>query len=207
MLTSLSLGHNGFRAIPNITKICDTLKMLQMVHNHLSDVSILYEAQFVRLIFLDLASNYIDSFIYPKFRWPRLRVLQLQHNHIKSITHEWFWNAIEPLTIVADNNSWHCSRDLCWLKNCNFGHSFDSTGYRCGSRIGSLLSLSWRMECTSPLEWKGRDVAGNTIIQWASCQIRKIAGAHAPGMPGTFSPSLQVSDPDMHHGTCVTHVP
>ena len=42
---------------------------------------------------------------------------------------------------------------------------------------------------------------------WASCQIRKIAGVHAPGMPGTFSPSPQVSDPDMHHGTCVTHVP
>ena len=38
--------------------------------------------------------------------------------------------------------------------------------------------------------------------QWASCQIRKIVGAHAPGMPGTFSPSPQVSDPDMHHGTC-----
>ena len=42
---------------------------------------------------------------------------------------------------------------------------------------------------------------------WASCQIRKIAGAHAPGMPGTFSPSPQVSDPDMHHGTCVTQLP
>ena len=42
---------------------------------------------------------------------------------------------------------------------------------------------------------------------WASCQIRKIEGAHAPGMPGTFSPSPHVSDPDMHHGTCVTHVP
>ena len=26
-------------------------------------------------------------------------------------------------------------------------------------------------------------------------------------MPGTFSPSARVSDPDMHHGTCVTHVP
>ena len=26
-------------------------------------------------------------------------------------------------------------------------------------------------------------------------------------MPGTFSPSPQVSDPVMHHGTCVTHVP
>ena len=30
---------------------------------------------------------------------------------------------------------------------------------------------------------------------------------HAPGVPGTFSPPPWVSDPDMHHGTCVTHVP
>ena len=44
-------------------------------------------------------------------------------------------------------------------------------------------------------------------VLWTSCQIREIAGAHAPGMPGTFSPSPQVSNPDMHHGTCVTHVP
>ena len=43
--------------------------------------------------------------------------------------------------------------------------------------------------------------------QWASYQIRKIAGAHAPGMPGKFSPPPRVSDPGMHHGTCVTHVP
>ena len=31
--------------------------------------------------------------------------------------------------------------------------------------------------------------------------------AHAPGMPGTFSKPPRVSDPDMHHGTCVKHVP
>ena len=35
----------------------------------------------------------------------------------------------------------------------------------------------------------------------------KFRVAHAPGMPGTFSPPPRVSDPDMHHGTCVTHVP
>ena len=35
----------------------------------------------------------------------------------------------------------------------------------------------------------------------------KLWVAHAPGMPGTFSPFPLVSDPDMHHGTCVTHVP
>ena len=44
-------------------------------------------------------------------------------------------------------------------------------------------------------------------VLWASCQIRKIAGAHALGIPGSFSFPSQVSDPDMHHGTCVTHVP
>ena len=41
----------------------------------------------------------------------------------------------------------------------------------------------------------------------------KLQVAHAPGMPGTFSPRCQfqrkplVSDPGMHHGTWVTHVP
>ena len=30
---------------------------------------------------------------------------------------------------------------------------------------------------------------------------------HAPGMPGTWSLTPRVSDPDIHHGTCVTHVP
>ena len=35
----------------------------------------------------------------------------------------------------------------------------------------------------------------------------KLRVAHAPGMPGTFSPPPRISDPDMHHGTCVKHVP
>ena len=35
----------------------------------------------------------------------------------------------------------------------------------------------------------------------------KLRVAHAPEMPGTFSPLPRPSDPDMRHGTCVTHVP
>ena len=35
----------------------------------------------------------------------------------------------------------------------------------------------------------------------------KLQDVHGPGMPGTFSPLPRVSDPDMHHGTCVTHLP
>ena len=40
---------------------------------------------------------------------------------------------------------------------------------------------------------------------WASYQMRKIA--HVPGCRERFPPPSQVGDPDMHHGTCVTHVP
>ena len=35
----------------------------------------------------------------------------------------------------------------------------------------------------------------------------KLWVAHAPAIPRTFFPPPRVSDPDMHHGTCVTHVP
>ena len=30
--------------------------------------------------------------------------------------------------------------------------------------------------------------------------------AHAPGIPGTFSPPPRFSDPDIHHGMCLTQV-
>ena len=52
-----------------------------------------------------------------------------------------------------------------------------------------------------------------THIGWKSCYHGPLARyvilrvAHAPGMPGKFSPPPRFSDPDMHHGTCVTHVP
>ena len=35
----------------------------------------------------------------------------------------------------------------------------------------------------------------------------KLRVVHAPGIPGTLSPPLCVSDPNMRHGTSVTHVP
>ena len=42
---------------------------------------------------------------------------------------------------------------------------------------------------------------------WCITRYVKLRLAHTPGMPGTFSPPPRASDPDMHHGTCVTHVP
>ena len=68
------------------------------------------------------------------------------------------------------------------------------------SMICSSISLffTWRVSNDQP---------------WASYQIRKIAGCACAGNAGNVSPRRQfqrkplVSDPGMHHGTCVTHVP
>ena len=51
------------------------------------------------------------------------------------------------------------------------------------------------------------------ISLWASYQIHKIAGCACAGNAGNIFPRRRfkrkplVSDPGMHHGTCVTHVP
>ena len=50
------------------------------------------------------------------------------------------------------------------------------------------------------------DTTKNTP-EWPSCQIRKIAGCACAGIAWNVSPPPRFSDPDRHHGTCVTHVP
>ena len=50
-------------------------------------------------------------------------------------------------------------------------------------------------------------VNGSHFSHGPLARYLKLRVAHAPEMPGTFSPPSRVSDPDMHHGTCVTHVP
>ena len=65
------------------------------------------------------------------------------------------------------------------------------------------------------LEWQIQEQRleeDNSSEQWTALnnayldRCVKYRIAHAPGMPGSFSPPPRVSDPDMHHGTCVTHV-
>ena len=68
--------------------------------------------------------------------------------------------------------------------------------------------------CTSERNIRSHDFASCcSMLSWLEsmygpfARYVKLLVAHAPGMPGTFPPQPRVSDPDMHHGTCVTHVP
>ena len=63
------------------------------------------------------------------------------------------------------------------------------------TRLTSLLLMLWCL--ASPGHQR----------PWASCQIRNIVGCACAGNAGNVFPPLRVSDLDMHHGTCVMHVP
>ena len=94
-----------------------------------------------------------------------------------------------------------------WLESLNLiqipNHSYDYWFVSC--KYIYAISMFYDASIT---EWLYTSMAPNSAIDtWASCKIRKIAGAHAPGMPGTFSPPPEASDTDMHHDTCVSHVP
>ena len=47
----------------------------------------------------------------------------------------------------------------------------------------------------------------DTCLHGPLARYVKLQTAHAPWMPWTVSPPPRVSNPDMPHGTCVTHVP
>ena len=99
---------------------------------------------------------------------------------------------------------------LQWNIHMNVPHSH--VGLNPARTIPPILN-STRTKYTSPnprrIITAGHDHTG----QWASYQIRKIAGCSCVGNAGNVFPTRQlqrkplVSDPDIHHGTCVTHVP
>ena len=67
-------------------------------------------------------------------------------------------------------------------------------------------TLLWYVVCANKSLWKTMSHLSYKL-NGPLARYAKLWVAHAPGMPGTFSPTSLNSDPDMHHGTCVTHVP
>ena len=64
----------------------------------------------------------------------------------------------------------------------------------------NAMCATTRAHCLDQVTWK-------LWYHGPLARYVKLRVAHAPGMPGTFSPPPRVSDPDMHLGTCATHVP
>ena len=85
------------------------------------------------------------------------------------------------------------------------GQNYNSKG------VQIQLNILWNVAWMIPADiWWRHNIE---TLSWASFQIRKIAGCACAGNAGNVFPRRQfqmkplVSDPGMHHGTCVTHVP
>ena len=72
------------------------------------------------------------------------------------------------------------------------------------SRLRTAPCYATKCHITTPTP--GLHAYIETGEPWPLARYVKLQIAHAPRIPGTFSPPPRVSDPDMHHGTCVTHV-
>ena len=80
--------------------------------------------------------------------------------------------------------------------------------FRLTSRKAPAL-CEWNPSVTGgfPLQMASNRDSVSASIHGPLTSYVKLRVAHSPEMPGTFSPPPLVSDPGMHHGTCVTHVP
>ena len=81
------------------------------------------------------------------------------------------------------------------------------------SKMGPRWYQQSNQFCALTSPWWAEGQLENVPAAWASYQIRKIAGCACAGNAGNVFPCRRfqikplVSDPGMHHGTCVTHVP
>ena len=59
------------------------------------------------------------------------------------------------------------------------------------------------------VQWQNnvQQVGTCSILHVALAKYVKLRVAHTPGTSWAFSPPPRVSDPDVYHGTCVTHMP
>ena len=82
--------------------------------------------------------------------------------------------------------------------------------------LNSLRRKPVRFACWRPVNEWNKSYMIVKSLGWLSASLTlnglltryaKLRAAHAPGMPGAFIPPPRVSDPNMHHSTCVTHVP
>ena len=76
-----------------------------------------------------------------------------------------------------------------------------------------MINPNYSIKCSASNIWMALEnkFSKYIIINWIHhgplTKCVKLRVVHAPGMLATFTPPLRVSDPDMHHGTCVAHVP
>ena len=159
------------------------------------------KGRFLRyLINKDILEMMLSVHCCTRSTWPHTITVILQRSP-HQYTVEFWYNAVQYIMILHTALQWQ-------LLNTNPTFS---------SREKPHISPSWTSYELCVVEiWDkfSRDITtSHCTTTWASYQIHKIAGYACAGNAGNVFPRHRfkrkplVSDPGMHHGTCVTHVP
>ena len=127
--------------------------------------------------------------------------------HLETSSVKW-WPFYLDLNVFTTSKVW----DITWHKT-SFMQNIDSCvlSIILFHMVCSVMLNKIRQQVI-PFFPKG-DINPHPTPPWASYQIRKISGCACAGNAGGVFPTRRlhrkplVGDPDMHHGTCVTHVP
>ena len=104
------------------------------------------------------------------------------------------WNTVHPPVGMVFSNYGICCLFATFVLKVTMSVS-NHRQFDCCEENPPMFTLP------GPSMWRGF-ICHGSLIRYVKFMV-----AHAPGMPGTFSQPPRVSDPDMHHGTCVMHVP
>ena len=114
------------------------------------------------------------------------------------------FSATTRVCFIVNEHTTKCSHynDICpisWNRDYFYGIWHDKI-HSIKKLLRSTCKKRKMIEIDLVSEMCGHNVIPNNKTEtiwppWASCQIRKIAGAHAPGMPGTFSPPPNIAMP------------
>ena len=102
-----------------------------------------------------------------------------------------------------------CAKGICDISLYQNYHVFDRFIHPFSYQTFLKQTL---LEASSKGHWCSTNPWSTNVIVWSSYQIRKM-GCACPGNAGNVFPATDFkrkplgSDPGMHHGTCVTHVP
>ena len=97
---------------------------------------------------------------------------------------------------------------LLWLVNTVLGGVIRRVSVDCDTKTKTRITSLWILPFLYKTSWDYGTVYQDGTHHGPLATYANLWVAHALGMPGTFSPAPQrVSDPDMNHGMCVTHVP
>ena len=188
-LAVLKIMECGLSSMPPVFDVKDTLYELYLNTNNISYVANDYFRGFKRLHHLSLTDNSLTELPDLTHLKTTLQILHAERN------------------IITHFPNWMLNMSMEKLSNL----------YISQNRIQEFSSIMLSLQ--RQLQYIDLSLNGLTTVPqyhdvtWASYQIRKIAGCACAGNAGNVFPRRRfqrkplVSDPGMHHGTCVTHVP